>query len=254
MNGEVQMNVTNVTGRSLGIGMAMLATFFVGTTAAAAAPKIKVVKVAGSVTATQVQITVTGSGFAHGAQVNVEVDQGGAFSGNLPQIITTTASGSGTISVKKRTVNHSVACQIGVFAEDQKTQMTSNGVDLPIEPPCATPHLLVSSHNLGSNALIPSGNTFTPNPGDGSSSVTVEYVDTTDGFSVLSAAGVTNASGVLQSSPGHYHPDLNRCHHLWSLTAIDDDTDTLSNTVTVKDCELGTTPVDCTTVKGQGCP
>src|SRR5437763_524216 len=94
---------------------------------AVAAPAIKVTR--GTTTATSAKITVTGSGFTKRKSVEVEVDQNGAFSGDVPTTFTVTADSNGRISTTK-TVKVTNACLLGIFATDQTTFNTSNGVDV----------------------------------------------------------------------------------------------------------------------------
>jgi hypothetical protein len=223
------MNVTISAASRRILAMLAVSATWSAAGAALAAPSISVSKV--SNTATTMTIKVTGSGFSRNKSVLVEIDANGAFSGNLAQTFTTTADGNGRISVQK-TKNLNASCLIGVFASDQTTGAETNGIDLSYGAPCTKAS--VTAHQLGSLGQDAAAVEFTVSHFTPNSSVTVELYDTATGQLVINDY-TDGASGSFTTHYGLGYP--NACNHVIQVTGIDDSTDFVTNTVSVKLCQ-----------------
>jgi hypothetical protein len=190
---------------------------------AQAAPSITVSRV--SNTATTITIKVTGSGFSKKKPVDVEIDQNGAFSGNLPQFLRPTSDSTGKIS-QQATINGSSACLIGVWATDSVTGLDSNAVDLSIPSPCVVPAITAHLYPNTLTVVEYVASHFTPNGG-----ITVEFYDTTTGETEAGNYAVLGDG----SSKSHYGLG-GHCGHVIQVTGFDQMNDKASNTVSVKLC------------------
>jgi hypothetical protein len=189
-------------------------------TGALAAPTATITRV--NQTATQVQIKVVGSGFTRNFDHEIEVDQGGAYSGNLVTTYPVRADGSGKFNVT-RWVASSCACLIGVHVIDKNTWFEATPKNLSVPAPCKKPNITVKYHNAESEATMVSGTSFTPN---GSSSA--ETVDLTAGQDISLGDSLPVFSNGATGFHRHYD-GTGRCGHILEFQMIDHMTDTLSN-------------------------
>jgi hypothetical protein len=210
--------------RRTGLALAMLLSL---TGSGLAAPSISVKLV--SNTATRITIKVTGSGFSKKKPVTVEIDQNGAFSGNMPQYLHPTADSNGKIS-QQSTIDSSSACLIGLWATDDATGFDSNSVDVNIPAPCHVPVMnahLYDKNGPGRTLIEYVASYFTPNGG-----VTVEFHDTTAG----DTQSVSYAVLPDGTSRSHYGLGEARCGHVFEVTGFDEMNDKASNTVRLTLC------------------
>jgi hypothetical protein len=230
-----------------------------GSRASAATPKPSITVKKGAVTDSLVTLTVTGKNFTKRGGIDIEIDANGAFSGNLPQSFPHfTADKNGNFTMTSDV--DLTSCRLGVFATNESNGKVSNGVDIDVESPCVAPHIKVYSPH-GDFTIQFAGDHFTRNPGDNSSSVTQVCIDTNDGF--------TTHLGFVSNSDGTVNPSFH-CHatgdvpnpndrriDTWHTYVLDDDTDTLSNTIDIVPHLLPktkSTAIDCIVAPGATLP
>lgn len=178
---------------ALAAGASLVATLFVGMApASAATPATIKVSVVNHNAGT---LKVTGSHFTPGANVVIEFDQDGAFSGDDVQLVAVRADPHGSFHPTEQ-VFVTASCLVGVFASDPTHN--SNVVNLDTTGMgCAGARMRAQGDVPLRGYITVTGTGFTPG-----SPVELDFSDATTGAFI--GSGDTNICGQLL--PGRYPP------------------------------------------------